>query len=287
MEKVIACIDGAARTTSVCDYAAWAAQCLGAPLQFLHVLDRHPERAAVSDYSGAIGFDAQEHLLEELASLDEKRSKLAQQHGKHILQAARERASLAGVQVIDTLQRHGSLVGTLLELEPDIRLVVIGQHVAQGDQRASSFWHMDHHVERAVRSLHRPILVAVGEFRPLKHFTIAFDGSSTGRKMINTVAASPLLAGLECDVVIASEETSDVRDGADWAKGVLQDAGFSVNVHIQTGEPEKVLTTHLSAHSSDVLIMGAYGHSRIRSLIVGSTTTTMLRTSPVPVLILR
>jgi nucleotide-binding universal stress UspA family protein len=34
-------------------------------------------------------------------------------------------------------------------------------------------------------------------------------------------------------------------------------------------------------------VMGAYGHSRIRQLIVGSTTTTLLRTSPVPVLVLR
>lgn len=33
--------------------------------------------------------------------------------------------------------------------------------------------------------------------------------------------------------------------------------------------------------------MGAYGHSRIRHLIVGSTTTALLRLSAVPVLILR
>jgi nucleotide-binding universal stress UspA family protein len=34
-------------------------------------------------------------------------------------------------------------------------------------------------------------------------------------------------------------------------------------------------------------VMGAYGHSRIRQFIVGSTTTTLLRSSDVPVLILR
>ncbi|MBU2284983.1 MAG: universal stress protein, partial [Gammaproteobacteria bacterium] len=38
---------------------------------------------------------------------------------------------------------------------------------------------------------------------------------------------------------------------------------------------------------ADLLVMGAYGHSRIRQLIVGSTTTALLRTSPVPVLVLR
>jgi nucleotide-binding universal stress UspA family protein len=33
----------------------------------------------------------------------------------------------------------------------------------------------------------------------------------------------------------------------------------------------------------DMLVMGAYGHSRIRSLIIGSTTTQMIRSCKVPV----
>jgi len=37
----------------------------------------------------------------------------------------------------------------------------------------------------------------------------------------------------------------------------------------------------------DLLIMGAYGHSRIRHLIVGSTTTAVLRSCTIPVLLLR
>ncbi|TZG39377.1 universal stress protein, partial [Halomonas eurihalina] len=37
----------------------------------------------------------------------------------------------------------------------------------------------------------------------------------------------------------------------------------------------------------DLLVMGAYGHSRIRHLLVGSTTTEMLRKADIPVLLLR
>ncbi|MEO6054349.1 MAG: universal stress protein, partial [Chthoniobacterales bacterium] len=36
-----------------------------------------------------------------------------------------------------------------------------------------------------------------------------------------------------------------------------------------------------------LLVMGAYGHSRIRQLMVGSTTTAMVRTCQVPVLMFR
>ena len=37
----------------------------------------------------------------------------------------------------------------------------------------------------------------------------------------------------------------------------------------------------------ELLVMGAYGHSRLRSLILGATTTEMIRSYRVPVLIMR
>ena len=38
---------------------------------------------------------------------------------------------------------------------------------------------------------------------------------------------------------------------------------------------------------SQLLVMGAYGHSRIREFIVGSTTTALIRTVATPVLVFR
>lgn len=286
MEKIIACIDGTARSTAVCDYAVWSSLRLQTPLQFLHVLDRHPERAALSDYSGAIGFDAQEHLLQELTSLDEQRSKLAQQHGRQILQAARERAIAAGAENIDTLQRHGSLVETLVEFQASTRLVVLGQHGAPTHE-SPSIWHIDHHAERVVRTIQRPVLAVGGKFVAPRRFLLAFDGSAAGRKMVETVSTSPLLQGLAGRVVIADEDTPNIRDQAQWASKTLEEVGFDIDTAIVAGEPEKVITAQVSESNCDLLVMGAYGHSRIRHMILGSTTATMLRTSSVPVLIIR
>ncbi|MBL4609320.1 MAG: universal stress protein, partial [Pseudomonas sp.] len=41
------------------------------------------------------------------------------------------------------------------------------------------------------------------------------------------------------------------------------------------------------AHDIDLLVMGAYGHSRIRQFFVGSTTTNILQKTSRPVLLLR
>ena len=285
MNKVYACVDGLANTTAVIDCAVWAAQRLDVPLEFLHVLERHPERAAVSDYSGAIGLDAQESLLQELSELDEQRSKLAQEAGRRLLVGARERASAAGVSRHDARLRHGELVDTVLEMEPDARLFVLGEHY---HATKPSKLHLDHHVERVIRSVKRAVLVATGErFEEPRCFVIAFDGSPTACKTIETVARSPMLVGLPVLIAMAGSDTTQARRQLDESRRALEAAGFNVQTEMVPGEPEQALPQLLKEQGAPLLVMGAYGHSRIRHLIVGSTTTTLLRVSDVPVLILR
>lgn len=285
MNKVYACIDGLATTTAVIDWAAWSARRLSVPLELLHVLERPPEMPHVGDYSGAIGLGAQEVLLQKLSDLDEQRGKLAQEAGRQMLQNAQERASAAGVAQVDGRMRHGELVDTLLELEPDARLFVLGEHYHASSPRKI---HLDHHVERVIRAVKRPVLVATAEqFVAPERFVIAYDGSATARKTIEMVAASPLLRGLPALVAMAGSDTPAAQQALQDARQLLQSAGFAVETTLLSGEPEQALPALLKTQGATLLVMGAYGHSRIRHLIVGSTTTTLLRLSEVPVLILR
>ncbi len=284
MTDVIGCIDGTACTASVCDHAIWAAGRLAAPLRFLHALDRHPEHAPAADFSGSIGLGAQESLLQELADLDEKHSMLAQRQGRQLLDIAVGRARAAGLAEADGLQRHGGLVESLLDLEPRTRLVVLGQHAHAG---RTGRLHLDNHVERVVRSVQRAVLVTGETFETPKRFAIAFDGSATGRRTVERVAQSPLLKGLGCEVAMAGSDARAVDEQLRWAGDRLAAAGFDVRTTAMQGDVEKALPALLESTSADLLVMGAYGHSRIRQLIVGSTTTLLLRTSPVPVLVLR
>jgi nucleotide-binding universal stress UspA family protein len=285
MKKVCACIDGLATTAAVIDSATWSAARLDAPLEFVHVLERSSAQAAITDYSGAIGFGAQDSLLQELSELDEQRGKLAQEAGRRLLAGARERALAAGVTRLDTRLRQGTLVDTVLDLEPDIRLLVLGQHyhAAAGEKI-----HLDHHVERVIRSVKQPVLVATGEsFAAPQRAVIAFDGSPTAFKMIETVARSPMLVGMPVLLAMAGVETTQTRTQLDQARTTLAAAGFNAESELVPGEPEQVLPALVKAQGAALLVIGAYGHSRIRQLIVGSTTTTLLRVSEVPVLVLR
>jgi len=44
-----------------------------------------------------------------------------------------------------------------------------------------------------------------------------------------------------------------------------------------------VLLSRAGDLAADLLVMGAYGHSRVRELMLGGTTRTMLRTMTLPV----
>lgn len=282
--KVLASIDHSSFAHGVCDYAAWASLRLSAPLEFIHVIDRHPERAQTRDLSGNIGLGAQESLLRELSALDEQRSKLAKESGRLLLEDAKRRAIASGVDVPEARQWHGELVETLTDMEKDARLFVIGK---RGETADSAPMHIGSNLERVVRALHRPILVAPQDFTEPRSIMIAFDGSTTTRKGIEMIARSPLFKGFPCHVVMAGAENQASLGHLDWARNTLQEGGFEPEIGLITGDAETVLADYMEAHNLDLLVMGAYGHSRIRQLIVGSTATAMLRSSLFPILLLR
>ena len=276
MSKVIACIDGTAITPAVCDYAAWASLKMKAPLLILHTLDKSAFPTE-SNLSGNIGLGTHESLLEELSELDEKRARLALEQGRLMLEAARDRAIADGVDNPVTMQRHGDLVGTLMEMEDEARLWVLGKH----DENLAE--HLGSRLESAVRALHKPILVTSSAFKEPRRVLIAFDGSMTTKKGVEMVAASPLFAGVACHIVMAGSNAGALA----WAQQKLETAGFDVTTSMQNGEVEKVLCDYRREHDIDMIIMGAYGHSVIRRFLVGSTTTNMIRNARVPVLLLR
>lgn len=283
MSNVMACIDGSPSSRAVCDCALWATQRLDAPLTFLHVLDRN-QYPADTNLAGNIGLGTREHLLNELAALDEQRSKLAMKQGRHLLEDARERAAGAGINEVRVLQRHGSLVDTLRELEDDIRLVVIGK---QGQDSEDLGHHIGSQLESVVRTLHRPILVTPPEFEAPRSVLFAFDGSPTTRKGVELLAARPLVKGLPIHLVMIGAQTGDAEAQLEWARQHLAEAGFDVHTAIRAGEVEETLLAYQAEQDLDLIVMGAYGHSRIRQFLVGSTTANMIRHIGTPMLLLR
>jgi len=282
MSKIIALVDGSVYSESVCDHAAWVANRKGASVEVVHILGRR--EAAQSNLSGNIGLGARTKLMEELADLDAQKAKLAQKRGRAILEDAEARLRADGVADVTTRLRQGDLIEELLAAEADADLVVVGK---RGEAADFAKLHLGSNLERVVRSAKKPILVTSRAFSPPAAFLIAFDGGTSALKAVDHVARSDVFAGLTCHLLTVGTDKPETRRPLEGAAALLKGAGYTVETEIMPGQPETAIADKVKAGGIDMLVMGAYGHSRIRSLIIGSTTTEMVRSCQVPLLLFR
>lgn len=287
-DKVMACVDQSHFSEHVADYATWAAQRLAAPLEFLHVIDHHPEIGSGDDHSGAIGFDAQEKLLSRLSSEDEIRTKAVREQGRIFLDSLRQRAIAAGGQSVDVRQRHGELAETLAEQESGVCLIVLGRRGEAAEHgQSDSARNIGRNVEHVVRALHKPILTVTADFKQPQRVMIAFDGGIVTRRGVEMIAASPLFRGLPVHLLMSGKESQEACRQLEWATTTLAAAGFVAPASLIPGDAESVIARTVREQSIDLLIMGAYSHSPLRSLFFGSKTSDLLRSATIPTLLLR
>ena len=291
MRNVIACIDGSTISTSVCDAASWAASTMETQLLLLHTLEKQLTPVN-DDFSGAIGLGSREHLLDELIALDIKRSKIALEHGKEMLADAtlrakknaeknNQRLNADDFDVVSS-QRHGSLIESLQDLEANARLVVMGR---LGEANTSP---IGSQVENVIRALDTPILMTVGEFSVPKKFMLAFDGEESSKSAIERIAASPLLKGVECHLVMVSDEQDKAAQiSIEQAKDILAEQGFDAITRVLSGDVQTALDSYHAEQEIDLLVMGAYRHSRFHQFFFGGNSSRLIAGSNIPLLILK
>ncbi|MDO6963125.1 universal stress protein [Rhizobium alvei] len=129
-------------------------------------------------------------------------------------------------------------------------------------------------------------------FKPFKRILVAWDGSrEASRAVFDSIG---LLAKAE-EVEIFSVDSKDTRLQSAATAGseiaaVLSRHGLKVNVRSEesAGLPTSaVIENRCSDFSADLLVMGAYSHSRLRERIFGGVTQVLLQSMTVPVLMSR
>jgi len=284
MARILTCTDGSVYADSVYQYTAWAAEKLSAAVHVIHMLDPLHETPQEADLSGSIGLGARTALMEEIVEMEASRAKIAQKRGRVILDYAEESLRELGVAEISSEQRHERLSDSIDEHERDANLVVLGK---RGNHANFSRGHLGSNLERVIRSCRNPVLAVSTAFWPMQRFVLAFDGGSSALKAVDYIRQQPLLAGMDCHLLLADKGESRHAEALHRAERELASAGYDVHVEIRPGSPEEVIGAAMIEYQADLLVMGAYGHSRIRELIVGSTTTAMIRSTKRPVLLFR
>lgn len=281
--KILALLDGSDYSHSVCHHTAWIAQKLGASVDAMHVLGRR-EGSEKTDLSGNLRLGARTALLNELATMDEQRAKLAQAKGHAILEDAKAILEQDGVAGVKLHLRKGDLLEAVQEIEANVRAIIIGK---RGEAHGFASGHLGSNLERIIRASKVPVFVASRAYKPISKVLVAYDGSASAKTAVDRMAGSPVFADLALTVLCVGPDTAKAQVVAQEAVAKLQRADVTAAVRTATGEPEDVLQDLVKTEGFDLLVMGAYGHSRIRQLVIGSTTTAMIQTAGIPVLLYR
>ena len=172
------------------------------------------------------------------------------------------------------------------EFEATADLIMLGK---RGEAAEFASGHLGANLERIVRASHKPCLVTSRQFKPIERLLFAYDGSQSGEKMLQFLVQSPAFKGLELHILTVSKKADDPEAIAhlNEAEQKVKAAGFNPVRQLIQGDPEKVIAHYAEEKDISLLLMVAYGHSRIRHLVIGSTTAQMLRSSHIPVLLFR
>lgn len=284
MTHLIAFIDGSNYSQSVCDHAAWMAKRTNASVDLIHVLGRRSVGSSPADLSGNLKLGARSALLAELAELDAQSTKLELRRGRILLDEAEQRLKDAGVETVTSKLRHSDVVETVQEFEDSADAIIIGK---RGEAADFAKLHLGSNIERVVRAATKPVFVASRAFRPINSFMIAYDGGESAEKAVRHIAQGKLFTDIHCSIVTFGKPRPDVEKRLEEAAARLRSAGYDVDASFIDGEPDRAIKQKIEENKIDLLVMGAYGHSRMRHLIIGSTTTEMVRSCLVPVMMFR
>jgi nucleotide-binding universal stress UspA family protein len=217
-------------------------------------------------------------LVEALEDEHRERCERAEQRFKQAVEASTLSSTwrLAQGELANTLSRHARCAD----------LVILGQE-GGGDQKVVVGGLPD----TVVLGCGRPALVVpyVGvKAAPGKHVIVAWNGSREAARAVND-ALPFLMAAEQVDVVCANPARSDEQDtdlpGADLClhlarHGVKAEAQEIVANDLEFGD---LLLSRAADRGADLIVMGAYGHSRWREVVLGGATRQLLNQMTVPV----
>ncbi|MDB4028141.1 universal stress protein [Flavobacteriaceae bacterium] len=281
MKNLLICTDGSNYSQESCRYAAWFAKQLGAKVEVLYVTDlRQFEIPAVADLSGSLGIQPYEGMIAQLQEVEARKAKFVEESAMAIFEAE-------GVLEHTTFHHEtGMLVDAIEGYAERADMILLGK---RGENANFATEHLGSMLERIVRASTKPCVVTSRDFRPIYHVAIAYDGGVSCQRALEFMAQSELFRAFDLHVVTVAESHKEDQAAAQLAEAerMMNASGLYPTCQVLSGEAETAIAHYVKSAKIDLLVAGAYGHSRIRKLLIGSTTTELLRRCHVPVLCFR
>lgn len=280
MKRVIACIDSSPCINALAEASAWIAKQTGRELVLLQVLDYYPASYHLGEISGVIGFESNAMLLKELAELEQKQSELALSYSNNLLDhISKLILETHGLHTIH-IQEKGDFLEQSFNLLHEDDIVVIGR---VGEKSAERNKPLGSNVENFIRGAKCTVMTVGDTFKPPTRFIFAYEYSPTCVKMMKRIAQSDLLRLLQCHLVYVGDHPEILAEPERY----LKEANLDVITEYRYGDVAENILEYQNEHGIQLIVLGAFSHSKIHQFFLGSIATTIFRNAKVPLLVAR
>ncbi|MGR3301284.1 MAG: universal stress protein [Candidatus Scalindua sp.] len=162
--------------------------------------------------------------------------------------------------------------------------------ISMGMAGEHAFWRdafLGSNLESVVRQTHKPVLVTPEKYKKITKILVAYDGSSFSSKALNAGADIAQQMHLPVTVITVSDDKKSGEEILSQATEILKGYDITQDNMLEGGDTVDAILGICKKGSYDLLVIGAYGHSKIRELILGNTTVQLMRKVACPVLLCR
>lgn len=275
IKKILVPTDGSEFAGIGVSYAVSLAKRHDASLHGLHVIDvKLLEGPFLRDITASLGTAPYVNYQNNIGLILEER-------GKAALASFTAKCQAVGVPC-ETSQVSGSIPRSIVEKSRLADLLVMGrggEHVEWLDGLLGST------TEAVVRRADCPVLTTDRDTADIESFVVAYDGSEHAKKALQIGANIGESWDVPFDVLVVGKKRGDE---------ILADAASYLEAHkvrteyvVRDGDPREVIIEYSKDKQTDLIVLGAYGHSKVLELVLGSTTAYTLNHAPCPVLLTR
>jgi nucleotide-binding universal stress UspA family protein len=235
----------------------------------------------LTDISGSVGMPPYDGFFDAIeTSLNEK--------ADCILRDFQERCKKSGIKA-EVKKTIGKISPIIIEEAQNADLILMAKkgehfHLKEGGLLGSV-------AEAVVRNSGKPVLVTPDNFVEIESMGLAYDGSDSASKALklslelSDQAVWPLTAVIITSDAKKADTLSTQIEDMNQKESVAPTSGCEII--ILSGKESDEIIKFIREGAVELMVMGAYGHNRLRELLLGSTTSHVIRKSPIPVLLTR
>lgn len=278
IKSILIAVDGAEYTDPVIKYAIYLAKAFQAKLNIVTVMD-----VRIFEWSVYLGVDGFAPVMPSAIYLDESKH-LLKEKGERVLKKCIEMVQAENI-TFTASQLEGSPVEIISSQANIVDMIVLGARGEFAKWGRSKL--MGATVEAISRECSKPLFISPKDYKPFKQILVPYDGSIHSNKALS-------YAGYFAANFDAKPTLFTVSSNAESANAILNEGekyleAFDIPVRKKSrrGNPDEEILNFSQEEEMDLIIMGAYGNSRIKEAILGSTTERVMRNANIPLLLVK